>query len=239
MLAVLIPHKGTVPFLWAKMFRLTLFPERTIILDDTSPSVSIARNRLVKSALDRGADKILFLDIDTVPFVYDGKKLKFDKKWPYLLYEGLEEYDVVSGLYWCKEDTPWTTASVVKRIDELKEEEIPVETIRKLYRWAKEHGARDCHVPVWEIKLGEKMEVDGIGLGLALIKAELFRKIPEPWFAFLTDKGYTVIQGEDGFFCIKVKEVGGRILVDGRVVGQHLVEVAVTDKIRVRWRGNL
>ena len=57
-------------------------------------------------------------------------------------------------------------------------------------------------------------EVDTIGMGVMLIKADVFRKMSEPWFEtpWRNDKrGYV---GEDVFFCFKAKEIGYKIYID-------------------------
>jgi hypothetical protein len=57
-------------------------------------------------------------------------------------------------------------------------------------------------------------EVDTIGMGVMLIKADVFKKMSEPWFEtpWRTDKrGYV---GEDVFFCLKAKEIGYKIYID-------------------------
>ena len=57
-------------------------------------------------------------------------------------------------------------------------------------------------------------EVDTIGMGVMLIKADVFRKMSEPWFEtpWRNDKrGYV---GEDVFFSLKAKEIGYKIYID-------------------------
>lgn len=57
-------------------------------------------------------------------------------------------------------------------------------------------------------------EVDTIGMGVMMIKADVFRKMVEPWFEtpWRNDKrGYI---GEDVFFCLKAKEIGYKIYID-------------------------
>lgn len=57
-------------------------------------------------------------------------------------------------------------------------------------------------------------EVDTIGMGVMLIKADVFKKMSEPWFEtpWRTDaRGYI---GEDVFFCNKAKSIGYKIYID-------------------------
>jgi hypothetical protein len=60
--------------------------------------------------------------------------------------------------------------------------------------------------------------VGGFGLGLALIKTDVFRQIPEPWFC--QDQG----AGEDMFFCRRCNEAGIPLHVDTGVQAGHLFE---------------
>jgi GT2 family glycosyltransferase len=74
----------------------------------------------------------------------------------------------------------------------------------------------------WTARKGDKFissagktgseEVDTIGFGVALIKADVFRKTPEPWFASPFDGKKLV--GEDVFFCAMVRKAGFKIHVD-------------------------
>ena len=57
-------------------------------------------------------------------------------------------------------------------------------------------------------------EVAAIGLGVALISAEVFKTMDQPWFHL----GFSTVNekflGEDVYFAIKAKDAGYRILVD-------------------------
>jgi hypothetical protein len=64
------------------------------------------------------------------------------------------------------------------------------------------------------ISTGQKgvQEVDSIGMGMCLIKTDVFKKIPQPWFDMAwIDGNY---QGEDISFCNHAKENGYKIYVD-------------------------
>ena len=57
-------------------------------------------------------------------------------------------------------------------------------------------------------------EVGSVGMGVMLIKANVFAKLAEPWFEtpWRHDKrGYI---GEDVFFCKKAREAGFKIWID-------------------------
>lgn len=55
-------------------------------------------------------------------------------------------------------------------------------------------------------------EVIAIGFGVTLISTDVFRVVPEPWFATPFD-GQKFI-GEDLFFCNKAREYGFKIFID-------------------------
>lgn len=68
--------------------------------------------------------------------------------------------------------------------------------------------------PVPDYEKNALQQVDAIGSGVMLIKAETFRKIPKPWF---TSYGL----GEDIYFCSRAKAYGVPVFVDTRVKTSH------------------
>lgn len=75
------------------------------------------------------------------------------------------------------------------------------------------------------LQRGHVMEVNGIAMGCALWRMDLFRQIPAPWFVTVAD----VIEGkgvqcytQDLSFCEKAKRAGKRLAVDFRVRVAHL-----------------
>jgi len=63
-------------------------------------------------------------------------------------------------------------------------------------------------------------EVDGIGMGCCLIKADVFKKLPKPWFKFdWTEDGREL--SEDLYFCRLARKHGFKILVDTSVIVGH------------------
>lgn len=59
------------------------------------------------------------------------------------------------------------------------------------------------------------------GTGCMLIEAETFRRVPEPWFAFVERPGQTQAFPEDWYFCVQVARAGGRVGVDPRISTVH------------------
>lgn len=75
------------------------------------------------------------------------------------------------------------------------------------------------------LQRGTIMEVNGIAMGCAIWKLDLFRKIPAPWFSTLSDwvpdQGVTCMT-QDLEFCAKAKRAGFRFGVDFRVRVGHM-----------------
>jgi hypothetical protein len=74
-------------------------------------------------------------------------------------------------------------------------------------------------------------EVDSIGLGVCLIRTEVYRRLPEPWFTFPIKEGRH--RGEDVAFCEAARAAGFKVYVDhdlSRQVG-HIAEVALGFKL--------
>jgi hypothetical protein len=81
--------------------------------------------------------------------------------------------------------------------------------------------------PFWRWKYGEVFECASIGTGCMLIKTEVFKHLPEPWFKTVsecpTDQGevHKVEITDDLYFCKKVRDAGFRLLADGGVLPIH------------------
>jgi hypothetical protein len=79
----------------------------------------------------------------------------------------------------------------------------------------------------WKWKYGEVFECNRIGTGCMMIRAELFKTLPEPWFAQVDELNVSretpeaVTVTDDIFFCKKVREAGYKILADGNVICIH------------------
>jgi hypothetical protein len=68
-------------------------------------------------------------------------------------------------------------------------------------------------------------EAESCGTGVMLIKTDVFKKLPAPWFDFgYDDKGERV--GEDVRFCRLAREHGYKIFVDPTIPVRHIGEYA-------------
>ena len=83
------------------------------------------------------------------------------------------------------------------------------------------------HSQILEVP-GTLMEIDAAGFGGLLMKREIFVKVPEPWFTI------DALAGEDVAFCVKAKNYGYRIYLDGQYHMGHIDAPVVvsTDQYR-------
>lgn len=68
----------------------------------------------------------------------------------------------------------------------------------------------------------ELFEAQSCGTGVMLIKTEVFKNLPEPWFKFTYENGERI--GEDVNFCLSAREAGYKIYVDPTIPVRHIGE---------------
>ena len=68
------------------------------------------------------------------------------------------------------------------------------------------------------------IEVKGGGLGIALIKVDIFRNLPYPYFKFVTYSNDTVLS-EDLYFCNLANGNGFNVKCNPDVKGNHIFEI--------------
>ena len=68
------------------------------------------------------------------------------------------------------------------------------------------------------------IEVKGGGLGIALIKVDIFRNLPYPYFKFVTYSNDTVLS-EDLYFCNLANGHGFNVKCNPDVKGNHIFEI--------------
>ena len=72
-----------------------------------------------------------------------------------------------------------------------------------------------------------KIEIHGGGMGCALIRTEVFRRLPYPWFKWVNYEDGGVLS-EDLYFCELCREAGIPIYADTRAACGHLLR-------RIQW----
>jgi hypothetical protein len=71
----------------------------------------------------------------------------------------------------------------------------------------------------WKWRQGDVFPVWGMGAGCMMIRTEVFRHLPRPWFKFNTEPGKLL--GEDLYFCKQVNDAGFGIMAHGGVLCRH------------------
>jgi len=155
--------------------------------------VAEAYNELVKYVINHPllgtAKYILTIEEDNLPPV-DGL-LK--------LYESMEEYDGVSGLYWGKGPNGFPMIFGDPEGDPLDSKPL---------------------IP----KQGEVQACNAIPMGFGLFKMDMFRNVEQPWFKTeegLDEQGIERKTTQDFYFCRKAREKGYKFAVDNRILVGH------------------
>jgi len=77
-------------------------------------------------------------------------------------------------------------------------------------------------------KLGEPIEVYGVGLGFMCVKSGVFESLKRPWFGLgkvlqeVDGVTYELPLGEDLYFCERVAEQGHQVYVDPAIIVGHM-----------------
>ena len=94
-----------------------------------------------------------------------------------------------------------------------------------IFTFGKNFDENNCitgHTMIHEVP--RPIEVKGGGLGIALIKVEIFNKLKYPYFKFVTYPDDTVLS-EDLYFCNLASENGFNIKCNPSVKGNHIFDV--------------
>ena len=74
------------------------------------------------------------------------------------------------------------------------------------------------------------VECDAVGFGAVLIKAEVFKKVPKPWFFGMSQTG------EDITICVKARKAGFRVWMDTSIKLGHLGDpTIITEEYSEMW----
>lgn len=183
-LALCIPHQNIISMEWALAFRHLRLPPYLYFFNKGMP-IDVAREQMVRSALKHDIKYIFFLDSDIVLNDPDGvlKLIEISKQF---------NLPVVSGLYFAKKRDVIQPAAW--KIVERKGNDVKLAPVANI----EEH-----------IKKNHVIEVDAIGLGLAVIRRDVFDKLEEkdpgkPFFEWGLGRQNLPQVSEDFFFCLKL-----------------------------------
>jgi hypothetical protein len=192
---IICPTRGMFPTRVVQSWMKMMKPINQVVAGPIfaeSMKVDVAYNALIKYILSNPYlstfKYILTIEEDNLPPA-DGL-LK--------LYENIDKYDVVSGLYWSKADDgfPMLFGDPSTGVFDAK----PL-------------------VP----KYGEVQPACGLGMGFNLFRLDMFREMKEPWFETVqevTSEG-TVTLTQDFFFYRKAWEKGYKVACDNRILVGH------------------
>ena len=65
-------------------------------------------------------------------------------------------------------------------------------------------------------------ECKAVGGGILLIKCDVFKKIPQPWYGYKWNENGAVTMSNDWFFCEKARESGFDIWCDSTIKAGHI-----------------
>lgn len=155
-----------------------------------------ARNEIAKLAIEEDYNYILMVDSDTVipPHTLE---MFFDQEPP----------EVLLGIYPRKN---------LHRKAEIFSMSADRFSTANLYGYNELEQMRDLHG-------ARRVQVRGGGLGCALIRTDVFKKILMPYFLYVCYPNGNVLS-EDLYFCGKVTDAGGSIFVDTRVWCGHVAK---------------
>lgn len=167
--------------------------------------VATARNHIGQRAIDRETDYVLMVDNDVV-LPRDALKLLLD-----------DAKDVNLGYY--AHRGPDNTYSGRTCICKLKDEDG-----KEYYHFPLESEYTAAEMQAMAGNGTKKIEVHGGGMGCALIKTDLFRTVPYPWYDWVNygDANRGMLS-EDLYFCVLCRNSGYKIHADVRVGCGHLL----------------
>ncbi len=203
---IVIPSRGMVPDKVVQTWLALIAPMNTkrAILFASGHEVGMAYNAMIANILANPQlstwKYVLTLEDDNLPPPDAHVRLLESIEWG--------NYDAVSALYFTKgeHNMPMAYGS-------------PAEYARTGALEFRPRDVRDA------LASGQIMPVNGIAMGCALWKMDLFRQIPPPWFVTVAD----IVEGkgiqcftQDLHFCERAVRQGKRFAVDLRVKVGHL-----------------
>lgn len=65
-------------------------------------------------------------------------------------------------------------------------------------------------------------ECGALGSGLMLIKCDVFKKVPQPWYGYIWYDNGMIKESIDWFFCHKAREHGIKVWCDSEITAKHI-----------------
>ena len=193
---IICPTRGTFPTRVVQSWMKLMKPMNQLVAGPIfaeSMRVDDAYNSLIKYILDNDYLKnfkyILTIEEDNLPPA-DGL-LK--------LYEHMDEYDIIGGLYWSKSENGFPMMFGDPEKD-------PMDSLPQ------------------KPEIGKVIHVNALGMGFNLFKLDIFKKMQEPWFKTVegtsTDGNIQVTQ--DIYFYRNANKEGFKCACDCRILVGHL-----------------
>jgi len=193
---IVCPTRGLFPTRIVQSWMKLLKPMNQLVAGPIfaeSMQVDEAYNSLIKYVLDNPYlskfKYILTIEEDNMPPA-DGL-LK--------LYESIDEYDVVGGLYWSKTQNGFPMLFGDPEVDKMDSKPL---------------------IPI----PGQVQRANALGMGFNLFKLDMFRNIEAPWFKTVeVSNSYegTSIMTQDFYFYRKAAELGYKFACDNRILVGH------------------
>jgi hypothetical protein len=160
-----------------------------------------ARERIAEGSLEQGSDYLLFIDDDMLA--------------PYDLFFRLvaNDKDICAALAFTRNPNHKPVAYETREGFD--------ETTRTRYGFTRfiENYPRET-----------LFECDAVGFGAVLIKTNVLKKTPQPWFFGMAQTG------EDVTFCMKARKAGFSVWMDSRIKLGHLSDpIVVTEEYSDMW----
>jgi len=196
-LTIAFPSKGICDPAFAVALRLLEIPtDQYSVVYVSGADVAVARNLLADKAKEV-ADYIFFVDDDVLPPANTITKLLSHKK------------DIACGLYFAKQEPHFPQIFLKNYEDDLSKDEPTA-------KWT---GRYDS---IEKYKRDSLVEIDACGAGCLLIKAEVFKKLKQPYFQYIPRGENNPRKGEDFYFCEKAKDAGYKIFCDTSIICKHI-----------------
>lgn len=167
--------------------------------------VATARNRIAQKAIDLKTDYVLMVDNDVV-LPKDALKLLLENP-----------QDVCIG-YYChrSNDNLYNGRTCICKLKDENGKEYYHYPLESEYTAEEVHGMRDAGVT--------KIEIHGGGMGCALIRTDVFKRLEYPWYDWVNygDANRGMLS-EDLYFCVLCRNCGVKIYSDVRVGCGHML----------------